>query len=150
MGKTVQVMDEKVHHDTTLIEQLNHEIAQLKRFKFAKCSEQISQEQASLLGELIDTDIAAIEAKLESLQVTSIPAQDKPKPRHRALLPEFPRTRIHHELDNTHCTCTCTCGCVLKRIGEDVSEKLDYTPGVFTVERYIRGKWVCDTCETLT
>jgi len=36
-----------------------------------------------------------------------------------------------------------------KRIGEDVSEKLDYTPGVFTVERHIRGKWVCDQCETL-
>ncbi|MGF6222050.1 transposase [Pseudomonas sp. F-14 TE3482] len=35
-----------------------------------------------------------------------------------------------------------------KRIGEDVSEKLDYTPGVFTVERDVRGKWVCDDCET--
>lgn len=43
----------------------------------------------------------------------------------------------------------CPCGCVLKRIGKDVSEKLDYTPGVFTVERHIRGKWVCDDCETL-
>ena len=37
----------------------------------------------------------------------------------------------------------------LKRIGEDVSEKLDYTPGVFTVEQHIRGKWVCEDCETL-
>ncbi|MCE9662060.1 transposase [Halomonas sp. M5N1S17] len=27
---------------------------------------------------------------------------------------------------------------------------MDYTPGVFTVERHIRGKWVCDDCETLT
>ncbi len=35
------------------------------------------------------------------------------------------------------------------RIGEDVSEKLDYTPGVFTVERHIRGKWVCKAYETL-
>lgn len=44
---------------------------------------------------------------------------------------------------------TCKCGCQLKRIGEDVSEKLDYTPGVFTVERHVRGKWVCAKCETL-
>ena len=29
-----------------------------------------------------------------------------------------------------------------KRIGEDISEKLDYTPCVFTGERRIRGKWV--------
>ena len=37
----------------------------------------------------------------------------------------------------------------LERIGEDVSEKLDYTPGVFEVERHIRGKWVCRSCERL-
>ena len=42
------------------------------------------------------------------------------------------------------------CGCTLKRIGEDVSEKLDYTPGLFTVERHIRGKWACAQCQTLT
>jgi hypothetical protein len=36
-----------------------------------------------------------------------------------------------------------------KRIGEDVSEKLDYTLGVFEVERHIRGKWVCRRCERL-
>ena len=36
-----------------------------------------------------------------------------------------------------------------QRIGEDVSEKLDYTPGVFEVERHIRGKWVCRSCERL-
>jgi transposase len=35
----------------------------------------------------------------------------------------------------------------MKRIGEDVAEKLDYQPGVFTVERHIRGKWVCVQCE---
>lgn len=30
-----------------------------------------------------------------------------------------------------------------------MSEKLDYTPGVFTVERHVRSKWVCASCETL-
>ena len=73
MGKTVQVMDKKIHHDKTLIEKLSHEIDQLKRFKFAKRSEQMSPEQASLLDDMIDTDIAAIEAELESLQVTPVP-----------------------------------------------------------------------------
>ena len=34
----------------------------------------------------------------------------------------------------------------MQRIGEDVAEKLDYQPGVFTVERHIRGKWVCKCC----
>jgi transposase IS66-like protein/transposase IS66 family protein len=38
---------------------------------------------------------------------------------------------------------------ILKRIGEDISEKLDYVSGEFTVERHIRGEWACDSCETL-
>lgn len=38
----------------------------------------------------------------------------------------------------------------MQRIGEDVAEKLDYVPGVFTVERHIRGKWACVQCETIT
>ncbi|WP_373957425.1 IS66 family transposase zinc-finger binding domain-containing protein [Pseudomonas putida] len=52
---------------------------------------------------------------------------------------------IRHEPENTQCAC----GCQLQRIGEDVSEKLDYTPGVFTVEHHVRGKWACRQCETL-
>ena len=34
-------------------------------------------------------------------------------------------------------------------MGEDVAEKLDYRPGVFTVHRHVRGKWVCACCQTL-
>ena len=37
----------------------------------------------------------------------------------------------------------------MKRIGEDIAEKLDYVPGVFTVERHVRGKWACAKCETI-
>ena len=62
-----------------------------------------------------------------------------------ALPASFPRREIRHEPENTQCSC----GCSLERIGEDVSEKLDYTPGVFEVERHIRGKWVCRRCERL-
>ena len=58
----------------------------------------------------------------------------------------LPRVTVHHEPDST----TCGCGCQLKRIGQDISEKLDYIPGVFTVEEHIRGKWACAQCQTLT
>ncbi|KWS24577.1 transposase [Pseudomonas syringae pv. syringae] len=141
----VDTMGKKISRDQTLIEKLTHEIAQLRRLKFAKRSEQMNPEQASLLDDLIDTDIAAIEAELQALQTVAAATEKKQKPKRTALPAEFPRTLIHHEPDNTHCPC----GCALKRIGEDVSEKLDYTPGVFTVERHVRGKWVCDNCETL-
>ncbi len=145
LGQQVDRMGKKNDRDQTIIEQLTHEIAWFKRNKFAKRSEQLNPAQGSLLDDLLDTDIAAIEAELKALNPPAAPAEPRKQPKRTALPPEFPRTLIHHELDNTHCPC----GCVLKRIGEDVSEKLDYTPGVFTVERHVRGKWVCDDCETL-
>jgi transposase len=61
------------------------------------------------------------------------------------LPPELPPTEIHDEPYST----TCACGCQMRRIGKDVVETLDYTPGHFTVERHIRDKWACDSCETL-
>jgi transposase len=58
----------------------------------------------------------------------------------------LPHVQIHHEPEST----TCTCGCALLRVGEDVSQKLDYTPGVLTVQNHVRGKWACRSCRTLT
>src|SRR5699024_719304 len=68
------------------------------------------------------------------------------QPKRRALPPELPRVEIYHEPEDLQCNC----GCALKRIGEDVTEKLDYIPGKAQVERPIRGKLVCKECETLT
>src|SRR5581483_5389493 len=126
------------------IDQLTHEMAILKRWQFAKRSEQLDAVQYSLLDESIDADIEAISLEIESLRQT--PAQpSKDIPRRLALPAGFPRREIHHEPEHTQCSC----GCALERIGEDVSEKLDYAPGQFSVERHVRGKWVCRHCETL-
>lgn len=142
----VQDKDRELIYRQTKIDQLTHEMAMLKRYQFGRRSEQLDSTQASLLDEMIDGDSAAIEDELAQLRARGeslVEVAQKPK---RMPLPEhLPRTVIHHEPDNTQCGC----GCAMKRIGEDVAEKLDYIPGVFTVERHVRGKWVCSTCETL-
>ena len=142
--------DREILYRQTKIEQLTHEMAVLKRWKFGRSREQLDSAQASLLDEAIDADIAAIEEELEQL-APSIRANldTRKQPKRAALPPELPRVEMHHEPESTSCT-TPGCGCTLKRIGEDVSEKLDYTPGLFTVERHIRGKWTCAKCQTLT
>ena len=43
----VDTMGKKIHRDQTVIEQLSHEIALLKRHKFAKRSEQLSPDRAA-------------------------------------------------------------------------------------------------------
>jgi len=139
--------ERELQYRQTRIDQLTHELSVIKRQQFGKRSEQLNTEQMSLLDEAIDTDRAAIEAELEQLQPDTPERKSRQQRPRRAPLPaHLPRTDIHHDPDAT----TCQCGCELERIGEDISEKLDYTPGMFTVERHIRGKWVCRQCETLT
>ena len=121
------------------IDKLTHEMAVLKRLKFAAKSEAFSAEQKSLLEETLDTDLAALAAEIEAQRPAPPGSEDKQQARREKLPAHLPRREIRHEPEDT----TCGCGQAMKRIGEDVAEKLDYQPGVFTVERHVRGKWVC-------
>ena len=136
----------EVRHKQALIDKLTHEMAVIKRLKFAATSERFNPEQRSLLEEDTDADLQALSDEID--QLTAAPgagAPEKQVPKRQPLPANLPRREVRHEPTST----TCGCGCALKRIGEDVAEKLDYTPGVFSVERHIRGKWVCVKCETL-
>src|SRR5699024_188996 len=127
-----------------VIQKLTYEMATLKRQRFGRHSEHFNPAQGNLLDELIDADIAAIEVELNEVASTETKEkQAKQQPKRKPLPAELPRTLIEHEPDSTQCSC----GCQRQRIGEDISEKLDYVPGVFTVERHVRSKWVCSTCE---
>ena len=128
-----------------LIDKLTHEMAVLKRLKFAAKSEAFNPEQRSLLDEAIDADLEALAREIEQLAPPPQSKAAKEQPKRQLMPASLPRREIRHEPE---CT-TCSCGCQLKRIGEDVAEKLDYVPGVFTVERHVRSKWVCAQCETL-
>jgi transposase len=143
--ETLASKDRELRYKQLKIDQLTHEMALLKRWKFAARSEQLHGEQRSLLDETIDADLEAIAAELATLR-SAQPAQvPKDQPKRSPLPTHLPRVDVRHEPEQT----VCSCGCAMKRIGEDVSEKLDYTPGVFHVERHIRGKWTCAKCQTL-
>ncbi|TCW78862.1 IS66 family transposase [Burkholderia sp. SRS-46] len=137
--------ERELQYRQTRIDQLTHELSVLKRLQFGKRSERLDAEQMSLLDEAIDADLAALEAELEQLRPATPAAEERQKPKRALLPPNLPRTDVHHEPEDT----TCPCGCQRERVGEDISEKLDYAPGVFTVERHIRGKWACRHCGTL-
>ncbi|TEA69320.1 IS66 family transposase [Allopusillimonas ginsengisoli] len=137
--------DQDIEFKRATIVKLTHEIAVLRRFQFGKKSEQISGVQGSLLQETVSADIAAIEEELKQLSGVPKTTEAREQPKRMALPPQLPRVDIHHEPDST----TCVCGCQMKRVGEDVAEKLDYLPGVAQVERHVRGKWACRQCETL-
>jgi len=141
----VQSQSREINFKQATIDKLTHEMAVLKRLKFAAKSEAFNADQKSLIEETIDTDLAALASEIEQQAPGKKAADEKQKPRREKLPANLPRREIRHEPDST----TCRCGCQMKRIGEDIAEKLDYVPGVFSVERHVRGKWVCADCQTL-
>jgi transposase/FtsZ-binding cell division protein ZapB len=145
LREMVQSLRQTVSFKQATIDKLTHENALLKRLKFAAQSERFSAEQRSLLEETLDEDMQAVHDEMEQLSTELIAPRVKDQPKRQPLPAHLPRIDIRHEPDAT----TCRCGCEMRRIGEDVAEKLDYQPGVFSVERHVRGKWACAQCETL-
>jgi len=144
--QVIQRQTREVAFKQAVIDKLTHENAVLKRLKFAAQSERFNGEQRTLLEETLDADLQAVSEEIERLMPPTNPVvATVNKPKRQPLPAHLPRREIRHEPDST----TCSCGCQMKRIGEDVAEKLDYVPGVFTVERHVRGKWACAKCEKL-
>ena len=152
---TLQDKDRELAHKSqellsseTLNEKLTFEIAMLRRFRFGKRGEQLPLGvQGSLLEDAVDEDLTEIEAQLAALNPRAeLASEPKNKPKRVALPPELTRIEIRHEPHDA----SCTCGCQLKFVRDEVSEKLDYTPGTFTVERHVRPILACPQCETIT
>ena len=145
----IQQRDAEIAFKQAFIDKLTHEMAALKRMKFAATSERfastLSPEQRSLLEETLDTDIHELDGELQRHRKKSNKTDEKQLPKRAQLPAHLPRRDVPHEPADT----TCGCGQAMQRIGEDVAEKLDYTPGVFSVHRHVRGKWVCACCQTL-
>jgi transposase len=141
----VNSMGQKIHRLETVNEQLTHEITILKQHKFAKRSEQPSPDQGSLLDDLLDTDIAAVEAELKAVNPPPAPAEPRQKPKRAPLPPLFPRIMIRHEPENTQCAC----GCQLQRIGEDIAREARLHIGRVHSRATCAWKWACRQCETL-
>lgn len=99
-------MGQKIHRLETVNEQLAHEIAILKRHKFAGRSEQLSPDQGCLLDDLLDTDMAAIESELKAVNLPPAPAEPPTKllplaenqPRRSTAPAHFPSRRTQGDL----------------------------------------------------
>lgn len=136
---------------TLEIEKLKFRIARLRRMQFGRSSERISRQIAQLelqleeleSGEAEDIAEAAAEDRPE-------PIRSRQKPQRRPLPEHLPRQEVIHEPEAAG-ACICPdCGGGMAKLGEDVSEVLDYVPGRFQVIRHIRPKYACKTCDAIT
>jgi transposase len=124
------------------IERLKLIIAKLKRMQFGRRSEKLERE------------IEQLELRLEELQIKApavVPTAEQPQgeqtaqPARQGLPEHLPRERVVHE---PACNCP-DCGTAMRKIGEDVSEVLDYVPAHYKVIRHVRPKRACPACERI-
>ena len=142
-NQQIQTQTAELQLRQSQIDKLTHEIALLRHLRFAAKTEASNLQQRSLFEEANAEDLGAAEKKLAELGACSPPTTPKQHPVRQTLPKELPRIEIKHEPANT----TCGCGQPMQRIREDASERLDYVPGTFQVERHVRGVWVCQCCE---
>jgi len=146
----VQHLEVTNQHLAILNQKYEHELALFKKHKFDCKNEHLTQKQIQLFDEAVEEDIEAVDLELKRLNIDQHQPDaskiQKVKAKRRPLPDHLPSIRIEHEPASTQCTC----GCTLRRIGEDISEKLTFRPAELFKELHVRGKWVCDQCETLT
>jgi transposase len=122
------------------IEHLKLIIAKLKRLQFGRRSEKRDREIEQLALRLEELQLASAPAP-----AAKAPADEKMRPARRALPEHLAREQRLHE---PACTCP-ECGAAMRKIGEDVSEVLDYVPARFRVIRHVRPKLACASCQRI-
>src|ERR1700712_5526063 len=129
-------------------EQLKLRLAKLLRERFGASSEKLRTAIEQL--ELILSDLEEQSAETAPAEPQQ-PAAPGPantarrKPARRPLPESLPRTTVEHAAP---CACP-KCGGMLHRLGEDVTEVLDYVPAMFRVIRHVRPKLSCRGCDSI-
>jgi transposase len=133
------------------IEQLKSRLAKLLRQRFGSSSEKMKGaiDQLELIIGDLETDLAETTPSTPEPE----PSADEPeiqarrrKPKRKPLPENLPRDVVEHPA-----ACACPkCGGALRRLGEDVTEVLEYIPGSFRVTRHVRPKMSCRCCEGIT
>src|SRR6201987_5545606 len=132
----VLAQQEKLRGRDSEIEHLKLVIAQLRRMMFGTNSEKVTREieQLELKLEELET------RRAEQARTTSTVTDAKIKPTRRPLPQHLPREVHTHLPQQDACS---QCGGELRKLGEDVSEMLEYVPASFKVIRHIRPKLSC-------
>src|SRR5512135_1612103 len=127
------------------IAQLEHQVEQLLRRQYGPRRESVDPAQLRLFTDAPD---GVPESAIEEPPETEVakPRRDWRR-RGRQRLPEhLPRKRVEYELSAEELPCP-DCGHVRVKIGEEVSEQLEYVPASMHVLQHVRFRYACRACQ---
>lgn len=143
----VDALRAMVVEQRSVIERLRTMIAHLRRIQFGRKSEKIGHQVEQLELELEELECAKA-AQLEELERKLEPAKVAAlrKPVRHALPAHLPREVETHTPSEQACP---ACGAGLNKLGQDVSEVLEWVPASFKVIRHVRPKMCCTKCDVI-
>jgi transposase len=129
---------------------LRHQLDLLCQRLFGKKSERVSPDQLRLAFAQLTNERAGGADEPIEMDSGERPGRPRrrriPPPGRRPLPASLPRQRV--EIDVADADKTCACGHLKTRIGESVSEKLEYVPASLRVIETARLKYACPHCHT--
>jgi transposase len=125
------------------IEKLKSMILKLQRMQFGVSSERLARHIDQLELELEDLETSRASKPLSPVLESLMPS---PKPARRPLPADLPRETETIQPKESACS---ECGGLLTRLGEDVSEVLEFVPARFKVIRTVRPKLSCTRCDRI-
>jgi transposase len=128
------------------INQLSTRVEQLLRRLFGTRSERLDPDQLTMFAEAWAAENAAPTDAAE--EEPAAEAKTKKKKGHgRKPLPEnLPRKRVEHDVKPEEKVCA-ECGTEKQRIGETLTEQLEYVPASFYVIEHAQLKYACKCCQ---
>lgn len=132
--KAVDLRDEEIRF-------LREEIRLLKHKMFGPSSQALTPEEQLALFEPDEVEETEVEDSVEKEQITY--ERDKPKKRN-----DFSKLEQRDEVcDVAEEDKQCACGEAKSKIGEEVSQRVEYVPATATLVRTIRPKYACQACQ---
>jgi len=123
--------------------QLEHQLHELLRKMYGRSSEKLDANQLTLFAEML-AQLQPPAPAPSSIATASKPAKT-PHGRRR-FSADLPRRRIEHDLPEEQKLCPC-CGKARCKIGEEVTEKIEYVPAKVIVLQNVQFKYACAHCE---
>jgi transposase len=137
LRQTAEGLVELVKSQALRIAKLEHQLAGHRRHRFGSKSETMDQLQLRLEEE----EIAASKTVPPVQNDTAAP---KARPKRKPLPADLPRNE-----EVLSPGAACACGGKLRVLGEDVTEELEYVPGRFVVNRIVRPRMACSSCDKI-
>lgn len=135
----------RVSEQAAEISHLKLVIAKLRRMQFGRSSEQMDQMLGQL--ELSLEELETQRAERGEPPADEVPQDERKKAAPRKPLPEHLPRDTHEHLP-AQCDCP-SCGGKITKLGETISEVLEYVPASFRVIRHVRPKFACTQCDTI-